>query len=461
LNLTGQVISWLSTIVVVRFLLPHDYGLYSMLEAPLELLLLFSVLGLDVALVQVKVIQEAAIKAAFGFLLLIGFILFSMFFFGAGFLSDYYKQESLAAPASALAFIFLILPFRVIPNAVMDRNLQFKSRAQLELSSKITSAVVTLVLAVNGAGVWALTIGVLVDRVLYAVLVGIRHPWFVIPSMNLSAARSLVAFGGLNAGAGVVQLITSKGVSMIAAPMLGAAQLGIYAFATQFALMPIAKAMPIFNNMLIPAFAQFSERPESAAQKLEQSIRLASIILTPIMIGLAVLSEPFVRLVFGTLWSDVAFPLALMCCIMPLRLCTLFVRSVITSFGRADLLLLSVLFPFLIILPLSYFIAPYGTVYLILLWVVLEPITLLVTMKLANRVLPFSLGSLGRSIRPATLGAVGMAACVYASDLIYHFDAALIRLIMGSLIGALVYIGILFIFFRTALVKTYSVITGR
>src|SRR5687767_10957603 len=42
LRLIGQVVSWASTIIVVRFISPADYGLNAMLEAPLELLMLVS-----------------------------------------------------------------------------------------------------------------------------------------------------------------------------------------------------------------------------------------------------------------------------------------------------------------------------------------------------------------------------------------------------------------------------------
>ena len=44
-RLVAQIISWVSTIVVVRFITPDDYGLNTMLRAPLELLLLLSTPG--------------------------------------------------------------------------------------------------------------------------------------------------------------------------------------------------------------------------------------------------------------------------------------------------------------------------------------------------------------------------------------------------------------------------------
>jgi O-antigen/teichoic acid export membrane protein len=45
LRLFGQAISWVSTIIVVSFIIPEGYGLNAMLEAPLELLMLLSTLA--------------------------------------------------------------------------------------------------------------------------------------------------------------------------------------------------------------------------------------------------------------------------------------------------------------------------------------------------------------------------------------------------------------------------------
>jgi O-antigen/teichoic acid export membrane protein len=462
LQLLGQVVSWLSTIIVVRFLTPQDYGLYSMLEAPLELLLLVAILGMDVALVRAQFVQQAALRAAFGLLLVVGAVLFSAFYFGAGWIAEYYRQDALVAAAQTLSFIFLILPFRVIPNAMLDRNLQFKSRAQLELVSKVASAVVTLALAMLGAGFWALIVGFLADRLFYAVLVSIRHPWFTMPSFRIDEARALIVFGGVNTAASAVQLVTSKGVGMIIAPILGAAQLGVYSLATQFALMPLAKAMPILSRLLVPAFAQFASRPDTAAQHLEQAIRIAAVVLAPFMIGMAALSGPFVELVFGPAWTDAALPLALMSCVMPLRLSTLFIRLAITSIGSASLLLQSVMVPFVLALPLSYFVAPYGMVAVIWLWMAIEPLTLVVVVVLAQRALPFTFGALARALRPAAVAAAMLAAAVYASQwFIGEVAGSLWPLVAGVVVGGAAYVGALFLLFRPTLMKTCSVILGR
>lgn len=460
---SGQAVSWLSTIIVVRFLTPADYGLFSMLEAPLELMFLFGILGLDVALVRARKIDTQALREAFGLLLMVGLTFFCVLFFGAPFISDYFKQSALEPLARAMAFIFLLLPFRAIPNALLDRDLQFKSRAKLELVSRVFAAATTLTMAALGAGFWALAVGLLVDRALYAVLVMVRHPWIVAPRFGFTAVRPLLAFGGMATAASATILVTSKGVSMISAPVMGATEFGIYVLATQFALLPLAKTMPILNPILVPAFARFRDMPNKAAQHLEEAIRIAAIILVPIMIGLSTLSDQFVSVVFGQNWHDAALPLALMSMVMPLRLVTLFLRSVITSFGRPDLSLLSSSIHLLVVLPCSYFAASHNLLALILLWVIAEPLTTLLSIRLAKQVIPFSISDLLRATRPSVI-ASAMMALTLTVCLVYWptiYSSAAIQLPIGILIGAATYLGVLRLFFQSKLSKAIAVITGR
>ena len=141
LRLAAQVFSWLSTIIVVRFISPEDYGLNSMLSSPLILMLLLSTLGLEAALVQAKKISTEELQSIFGWLLIINGVLFFAYFFGGALLASYFNEPRLDTLAKALAFIFLLVPFRVIPNALLDRDLDFKLRAQLEIQVTVEQCI--------------------------------------------------------------------------------------------------------------------------------------------------------------------------------------------------------------------------------------------------------------------------------------------------------------------------------
>lgn len=461
LRLTTQTFSWISTIIVVRFISPQDYGLNTMLEAPLELMLLLSTLGLDVALVQSKRLEQDIVRSAFGWLLIINGALFLAYFFGGPLLAAYFNEPSLSALAKTLAFVFLLAPFRVIPNAQLDRELKFKLKAQVELVSTVCATILTLTLAILGAGVWALVIGVLVNRGLQALLLMLRHPWFVLPTFNIKIAGQLIAFGGITAAAGAVTLISGKLVHFIAGPELGAAKLGLYAVSMQFALLPLAKFMSMINPSLLPAFSKFQDQRELASHYLEKSLGIVSLAIFPAVIGMACIADTFVTTVLGTRWSEAALPLALLSLLMPLRMITLFLRPVMTSMGRADLAFKSSLTLLCILPPLALFGVQYGVVGLVISWLVAEPIVTLNTMRMSRHALPTTITGQFRSLLPALVCTAIMAATVLGMRAALEFSNNLVDLVSSVVAGATSYYLALRLLFPADMLNGLRLLTGK
>ncbi len=176
LRLTGQIVSWVGVVVVVRFISPEDYGLNAQLEAPLVLLSLFSTLGLNLALVRAKSIEQDKLRSVFGLLCVVNGLLFLVYFFGGALLATYFNEPRLELLAKALAFLFLMAPFRVIPDALLDRDLKFKLKSIAEFTATICAVITTLVLAILGAGIWALVIGALTRATLEMIMLTILQP---------------------------------------------------------------------------------------------------------------------------------------------------------------------------------------------------------------------------------------------------------------------------------------------
>lgn len=461
LRLAAQTFSWVSTFIVVRFISQHDYGLNTMLEAPMELMLLVSTLGLDVALVQSKKLGEQTLRSTFGWLLLLNLALFLAYFFGGPLLAAYFREPGLDALAKTLAFVFLLVPFRVIPNAQLDRALKFKVRAQIELVSAVAAAILTLVLAVAGAGVWALVAGTLANRALQAAILMIRQPWWIRPAFDLRIVRGLIAFGGAAAAASAASLLAAKSVHFIAGPALGAAQLGLFALSIQFAMLPLAKLMPVIAQTLLPAFAKFQDERPLAAHYLEKSLGIASLALFPVMIGMACVADLFVAVVLGPNWTGAALPLALLSLIMPLRMITLFLRPVMIGMGRADLALKSSLTLLALVPPLAAVGVEYGVMGLVGAWLIAEPLVAMNAVRLSRGALPLSPAGLVRGLFPALASAAVMAATVLGVRAGAGLEADPAGLAAAVLAGAASYVGALRVLFPAQMKEALRVVRGR
>ena len=76
LRFLGQMISWLSTIFVIRFLAPEDYGVISLAEVFRTFFVLFSTVGLSQGLMKIEHLTRPLIQKTLGLLFIINVGLF-------------------------------------------------------------------------------------------------------------------------------------------------------------------------------------------------------------------------------------------------------------------------------------------------------------------------------------------------------------------------------------------------
>jgi O-antigen/teichoic acid export membrane protein len=446
---------------VVRFITAHDYGLNAMMEAPLAIMSLFCTLGLDSALVCAKHIEHKQLQSAFGLLLIINGILFLGFFFGGPLIAHYYNEPDLEGLAKALAFIFILVPFRVIPNALLDRDLKFKLKAIVDFTTSIITAVLTLALAFYGAGVWALVIGYLTNRVLSTIMLMVFQPWIITPSLNVSILRELLSFGGILALASSIFVINERLISIVAGPVLGAHLLGIYAVAFEFAMLPMSKAMSVLYQIIFPAFSKFQEQRDMVSYYMEKSLTILSLGLFPVMIGTACISHEFVSTILGDNWMDVALPLTILSLIMPIRLTHSFIRPILSSMGRADLTLKLALTTFIILLPLVLIGVNYGLIGLVLAVVATEIIVAFVTIRMSKPVINTSFYKIAISLRPAIISSTIMALFVLTAKALIGSHSGLPGMLLEIGVGAMSYLFMLRIFYRKHLEDAINIFLGR
>ncbi len=454
LRLVAQTISWIVTIVVVRFISTSDYGLNAMLETPLEFLFLLSTFGLERALVHTKTLGREAVRSAFGWLLLVNGLLFLAYFFGSSLIAGYFNEPRLEPLARVLAFVFLLFPFRVIPDALLDRELKFKLKAFAELTAGVAAAMTTLLLAVYGAGVWALIIGVLTHRVLLAIILMVMQPWFVVPSLRFRPVRGMLAFGGTMALAGAVSITANLLPVLIAGPRLGPQAMGLFVVSMQFALLPLAKISAVINPIVFPAFAKFQGQPAAVAYYLEKAIGIAALALLPLMIGLACVADAFVLTLFGESWAPAIVPLTLLSLSVPFRGLTSFLRQVLGGIGYPGLVLRSTLVSWVLLFTLILIGANEGVIGLVLAVLIAEPIVTMVTIRLAKQAIDTSFRRIARGLRPAVLGVAGMAAGVLGVHLLVAGAPAAVRFVAEVGAGLMIYLAILRVFFAEQWLST-------
>jgi O-antigen/teichoic acid export membrane protein len=448
-RVTAQAVTWGITLVVIRLLQPSDYGLMAMSEVFMGLLLLLSDAGLGQALVQAKTVSERQIRQLFGLLVLLSVALFAVLFLAAPAIGAYYGKPKVTDVTRWLSLGFLLVPFITIPTALLEREIDFKRKSLVELASAVLTALVILVLAYLGYGIWALVTGRLLNLALQAIGLNLVCPYFKIPLFSFGAARGLIKFGGLYTGMCIVWFIYSQADIFIAGRVLSEELMGYYAVATYLAAIASVKMMPLLNQVAFPAYSRLQDDPSAVGYYFLKVVRGVALLTFPIFFGLAVVAPEFVRLILGEKYEGAILPIVLLSLAMPMRMISTLFPAMVCGRGRPGIEMGNKLFG-LFVMPVAILIGvQWGLPGLCLAWLIGFPLVFCFQLLRSAAVAEIPPAAVLRATVPALVASLLMTAAVLT---IKHLPLAAVgravELALLVLAGVAAYLIVLRVSFR-------------
>ncbi len=160
-----QVLTWVSTLIVMRLLSPGDFGLVAMAMVYMGLVQLVNELGLGIAIVQNRSLTSDQLSRLGGLSILLacGFCLLSLLL--ARLVAGFFGEPAIQPAIMVLSITFLADGLQLLPRSLLTRELQFRKLASVEMTEAIGATVVTLTLAILGFGFWSLILGTVVGKI--------------------------------------------------------------------------------------------------------------------------------------------------------------------------------------------------------------------------------------------------------------------------------------------------------
>jgi teichuronic acid exporter len=412
----SQLITWGITIFVMRLLAPSDYGLLAMASVLLALLSMFSEVGLGPALVQQADVSDQKFRQAFGIVLLVNLALFVLLNLLAPLVARFYAEDRLVTIVRVLSIQFLLIPLSVIPDVLLQRQLEFKKRSLIDLGSAVLSSVSTLGLALYGFGVWSLVVGNLAGLVLRLVSLNLAAPFRSLPSFSLTGMRQLLAFGGNVTASRFLWFFFTQADTIIVGRVLGGNVLGMYSVAMHLATLPVQRVSAILNQVAFPAFSRFQHEKDVISAQLLKAFGLISFVAFPVLWGMSSVAPDLVLVLLGPNWTDAILPLQILTLVMPFRTLVGFLPSITDAVGRPEIGLQNVILGCLTI-PLAFYVGSrWGIAGVAFAWVTVYPFVLLINMQRMLAVLGVTLAQAVRKLAPP----IGCSAAMYASVWVVH-----------------------------------------
>jgi O-antigen/teichoic acid export membrane protein len=307
--------------VLARLVSPQEFGLVGVAVIVVEFSKMFTQMGVGPAIVQRQELEDRHLTTGFTISLAMGLFFAAGLLLSAPLIATFFKMEGLTPVLRAISCIFLIDSFTLIAQALMQREMKFKTIAAIEVSSyAIGFGIAGIFLAYIGWGVWALVTAHLLQAVLNVIFLVITQPFPKRPGFEKKAFLELLTFGGGMTMARVGNFLATQGDNLIVGRMLGAAALGIYGRAYQFMVMPAGLFGNALDKSLFPAMAKVQDDKERLGRAYLTGVSLIALISIPLSIEFVLMAPEIVLTLLGAKWADVILPFQVLACSLLFRM---------------------------------------------------------------------------------------------------------------------------------------------
>jgi O-antigen/teichoic acid export membrane protein len=340
----------------------------------------------------------------------------------------------------------------------LQRNLDYRRKLIPDLSSAFVKGVVSIVLALTGAGVWAIVFGQLSGAIASVLMVWIIFPWWPRLSLNLRLARGLIRFGASIMGTDAISITTENIDSIIVGRIFGLSQLSIYSLAYRLPEMLLLNNLWVMGGVIFPAFSTIQTQPDELRKGFLVSIRLIELITLPICLGLIIAATPIVLVLFGEQWLEVVPLLRVFAIYAWVSSIGYHVGDIYKARGRPDILLKLSIVTLVIIIPALLIGSRFGILGIAISHLVAMIIRRGISLTIATRLVKVSFLDILRELKPAFQGGSILTIVTLMVLLVTANMSVFLQLTLIILSGAFSYFCVLWLVERRKLLQLVKIL---
>jgi PST family polysaccharide transporter len=374
-------------------------------------------------------------------------------------IASFFREPAVAAVVAALSVTFVFDAVQVLPRALLQRDLRFRTLAWLHGLQVTIAAVVVAAAATLKLGHWALVLNTLLSSAVITGTLCVLRPFRVgWPRQFGQIAGSLASGWRMLVSRGAWYGYTSLDSALIGRT-LGKESLGVFGFAMTFASLPVTEVSAMVSKVVPGIFSSIQDSRPTLRRYFLLLTESVSYITLPMSVGLGLTAKDFVLLALGPKWVDVALPLQILCLYMAVNACQMLVSHVLlwTGHFRANMWLNLLA---LVLLPTGFYVGlHWGVSGVAWAWAIVFPLSIAPVAFLMVRILDLRFGEFAGALRPAVVSCLVMAAVVLpARQVLPGTWSHGVRLIALASAGAVFYGAALLTIYRARVIGIYRVV---
>ena len=305
-QIARQLLQVASVSVLARRVLPSAYGLVAMAVVITALLETVRDAGTGTALVREREVSDDLAATVFWLTCGLGLVITLIVIVASWPASRFFHEPKVATVLQFLSIGFFVGTISVVPLAMLNRAMAFRKVALAQTAGAIGGTIVAITVALAGGGVWSLVSGSIATSAVATLAIWIASPFRLKAVFRPADARHMLSFGLNLSGFNVLNYFSRNADNLLVGKFLGSVPLGFYQMGYMLMSYPIQNFASVVAQVVYPALSKIQDDHERFRAAYLRSCRLIGLLTFPLMLGLAVTAQPFVRVFLGARWMPVA-----------------------------------------------------------------------------------------------------------------------------------------------------------
>uniref|UniRef100_UPI0032168ADF lipopolysaccharide biosynthesis protein n=1 Tax=uncultured Draconibacterium sp. TaxID=1573823 RepID=UPI0032168ADF len=454
-----QFIQFVSGIYIARILSPEDYGLVGMMAIFLGISQMFVDSGFRATLIQKgNNVTHDDYNVVFIFNISVSLFFYALIYIGAPYIASFYDEPRLLWVARILGINIILLSFTIIHQTILEKRLNFRTLTKIRLVSIFISVIIGVVLAINNFGVWSLVLMIISENLIRVILLWWVNKWIPTLNFDMKIFKELFSKGIQIFVAGILRQFNLNIYAMIIGKYFTTADVGFYSQAKKLQNRIGDFISVSIQGVMYPVQSLMKDDIPRLKNAVRKNVKLTTIIIVPITVGLIVIAKSFILLFLTEKWLSSVYYLQILSIAGLIYILRASVSSFLMALGKFNIvaglnLFNTIILIFLIIIGIALNL----TIQQFVIGKVIQELAGLVAiLYYSKRILKYNIIQVLIDIYPAILFSIIMGIVVFFMG--SQYNISFIVLTLQVLIGICVYVVLNYFFNRRLYFEIQNII---
>ncbi len=338
-RILAQVVTFVVSIILARMLEPSTYGAIAIVNVFIALANVFVSDGFGNALVQKKNADEVDFSSVFYFNIAMSVVVYIVVFLCAPFIAAFYKTPILCPVLRVLGLKLILAGINSVQHAYVSSHMMFKKFFWSTLGGTLGSAVVGIAMAYLGYGIWALAAQYMFNSLLDTVILWLSVKWRPKKVFSFKRLSGLFSYGWKILSTALVRTGYKELRSIVIGKAYTVSDLAHYSKGRSFPSLIVTNIYVAVKSVVFPAMSRVQDQKQVLKTMTRRLVRIHSYTLLPLLMGLALVAEPLVKLLLTEKWLFCVPYLQAFCILSSLEPIQTANLQAIKAIGRSDIYL--------------------------------------------------------------------------------------------------------------------------